>query len=592
MAGRKRSNTAGSIASSLRRAESASELLSGFGSGAPRPDCGLASGSSHGSSSGGAGKQAPYLSQQGKYAAEFDEVREIGAGGFGVVLLARHRLDGRAYAVKKITFHFHPRAAFQSEPLRQTVLHEVSLLSQLDHPNVTRYYTAWVEDEWGKIGAEEEYDTLEGEQEPKQLEEEEEDDDDDEEAAAAAAAVVARPRLCYAVRVYIQMAYYSHDTLHTWLRQPWRSRGGAGGAAGAVAPAAPAAPAVDAEQNMRIFLQAVLGLQHIHEKGLLHLDVKPANILISETDAVKIADFGLSCDVKKSGHSGGGGGSGGGGSGGATEAGEEEDGGDGANAAVQYGGGTPLYAAPELMDRGMGGQGPTHGGGGGGGFTRPSRASDIYSLGIVLLELFHPFGSEMERAKVGPPPPTRSTIHSAFSFFYVLATHSSAYSCPLSLSLSLSLLNLLCCGARREGARRGAPRLPRRGAADAAVAAAPARGRRRARGADAGRFAAAAAGVRGHPGAAHDAGRADGGGFHHGGQRRALAHALAHAQAAAAAGALLRASCRAAAAAGARPHRGRRRRRQQQRRRRRRWRRRRRRRRHRWARHQDWRCLQ
>ena len=165
MPGRKRSNTAGSIASSLRRAESATELLSGFGSGAGRPDCGLASGSSHGSSSGGGGgggKQAPYLSQQGKYAAEFDEVREIGAGGFGVVLLARHLLDGRAYAVKKITFHFHPRAAFQSEPLRQTVLHEVSLLSQLDHPNVTRYYTAWAEDEWGKIGAEEEYDTLEG----------------------------------------------------------------------------------------------------------------------------------------------------------------------------------------------------------------------------------------------------------------------------------------------------------------------------------------------------------------------------------------------------------------------------------------------
>lgn len=44
------------------------------------------------------------------------------------------------------------------------------------------------------------------------------------------------------------------------------------------------------------------GLAVIHEKGILHLDLKPANVLISETGAVKIADFGIS-KIKNKGRS-------------------------------------------------------------------------------------------------------------------------------------------------------------------------------------------------------------------------------------------------------------------------------------------------
>lgn len=36
------------------------------------------------------------------------------------------------------------------------------------------------------------------------------------------------------------------------------------------------------------------GLYHIHSQGILHLDLKPANILITTQGALKIGDFGLS----------------------------------------------------------------------------------------------------------------------------------------------------------------------------------------------------------------------------------------------------------------------------------------------------------
>jgi serine/threonine-protein kinase len=47
------------------------------------------------------------------------------------------------------------------------------------------------------------------------------------------------------------------------------------------------------DEALKITIQAAEGLQAAHEKGIIHRDIKSANIMINEKDQVKIMDFGL-----------------------------------------------------------------------------------------------------------------------------------------------------------------------------------------------------------------------------------------------------------------------------------------------------------
>jgi eukaryotic-like serine/threonine-protein kinase len=88
-------------------------------------------------------------------------------------------------------------------------------------------------------------------------------------------------------------------------------------------------------------VQACAGLQHAHDAGLVHRDVKPANLLIRDDGTLKIADFGIARAAESTRH---------------TQAGTLL--------------GTAAYLAPEQIA---------------GADATP--ASDVYSLGAVLYEL-------------------------------------------------------------------------------------------------------------------------------------------------------------------------------------------------------------
>jgi sulfatase modifying factor 1 len=93
-------------------------------------------------------------------------------------------------------------------------------------------------------------------------------------------------------------------------------------------------------QILHIGLQIARGLQDIHSAGLIHRDIKPANIFITETETIKIGDFGLFSGSA----------------------------GIGQTSNLHNGAGSLHYMAPEQM-------------------RNPTEASDIYSLGVTLYEL-------------------------------------------------------------------------------------------------------------------------------------------------------------------------------------------------------------
>lgn len=122
-------------------------------------------------------------------------------------------------------------------------------------------------------------------------------------------------------RPFLLLEFVDGESLHAVLRR-----------SGALSPA----------RALRILRDVALALGHAHASGLVHCDVKPANILLARNGAVKVTDFGLSQALNRADRS-------------------RLDG-----MIV----GTPAYLSPEqAMAR------------------RPDERSDLYSLGVTLFEM-------------------------------------------------------------------------------------------------------------------------------------------------------------------------------------------------------------
>ncbi|CAD5217744.1 unnamed protein product [Bursaphelenchus xylophilus] len=74
-----------------------------------------------------------------RYRQDFEEIADIGSGGFGRVYKVKSRLDGNFYAVKKI-----PLRSAQTDVLSKTVK-ECKYHASLQDPHIVRYHNAWVE---------------------------------------------------------------------------------------------------------------------------------------------------------------------------------------------------------------------------------------------------------------------------------------------------------------------------------------------------------------------------------------------------------------------------------------------------------------
>ncbi|NWF69241.1 MAG: protein kinase [Chloroflexi bacterium] len=131
---------------------------------------------------------------------------------------------------------------------------------------------------------------------------------------------------------------------------------------------------VDLPTALEAMIQVADALHYIHNRGVLHLDLKPGNILLDTQDGEPfprfvLTDFGIARFVQPSGH-------------------------------VTMFGGTPAYMAPEQF---------------GFGEDKPDRRSDIYQFGIILYELVAgkmPFEGRnfvdyaQKHAYETPPPPS------------------------------------------------------------------------------------------------------------------------------------------------------------------------------------------
>ena len=97
------------------------------------------------------------------------------------------------------------------------------------------------------------------------------------------------------------------------------------------------------DEKIAKFLTAelILGIQHLHKKGILFRDLKPENILIDSDGHIRLADFGLAKQGK-----------------------------EGFDEKAQSFCGSPAYLAPEMLKK-----------------LGVTTSADVYQVGVVMYEM-------------------------------------------------------------------------------------------------------------------------------------------------------------------------------------------------------------
>ncbi|TPX34299.1 hypothetical protein SmJEL517_g03036 [Synchytrium microbalum] len=349
----------------------------------------------------------PYLpstiKSKSRYQTDFQELELLGKGGFGAVFKVRNRVDSRVYAVKKI------RLVSSGDVSK--LLREVQSLSRIQNQYIVRYYQSWFEESDGSVwhaDSEDEFSSSSEDDEDsysESIDESEEEDKPDTNSDWLASREMSRSRSflinpnnpggaaestntpsSVAVTtdsdskssvkpmervLYIQMEYCEKRTLRDLIDE---------------------GPLADNE-IWAYLRQIVEGLAEIHRQGMIHRDLKPGNIFLDADKNIKIGDFGLATTKTDM----------------ASDPRAIYDlvaSNDIEAESLTQALGTPVYVAPEMNVRSPSTStsnsivGGVAGAGGKGIPKIPmyNNKVDMYSLGIVLFEMCHPFGTAMERA--------------------------------------------------------------------------------------------------------------------------------------------------------------------------------------------------
>ncbi|XP_039990841.1 eukaryotic translation initiation factor 2-alpha kinase 1 isoform X2 [Xiphias gladius] len=386
-----------------------------------------------------------FEAQTSRYLSEFEEICRLGKGSYGNVYKVMNKLDGQCYAVKKILI----KKVSKEDCMK--VLREVKVLSSLQHVNVVGYHTAWMEHVQPAAYPQSHLPALES---PGQQDSSDESPDSSNtsssivfqslsQASADAAAretqsvkalvptqmkgqvvcpktmrcipenyvpcvflgkqgpmkssrcpamvwdssalleeessrssielnnnscidkecqqwadkCIAKPskEVQFQLMLYIQMQLCERS-MKDWISErnakpkEQTSRCPYG--------------CVDTEHTVSLLRNILEGVEYIHSRGIMHRDLKPRNIFLHAHDChVRIGDFGLACrDIIVDGHK-------------STTS-------PISDSSHTMGVGTFVYAAPEQLKG-----------------SHYDSKSDMYSIGVLALELFQPFGTEMERIR-------------------------------------------------------------------------------------------------------------------------------------------------------------------------------------------------
>ncbi|RHY45972.1 hypothetical protein DYB30_008431 [Aphanomyces astaci] len=172
---------------------------------------------------------------------KYTKVRCIGAGTYGRVYEAKDRVSGEVVALKKI------KTLNESEGVPVTTLREIVALKSLRHPNL--------------VG-------MKGIVVSKQKDEDDEDEDDPKGGGSTSQDT----RSDYANgSIFLVLEFVAHDL--TGLLQSNHSF---------------------SDLAIKYIMRQLLeGLQYMHDRDVLHRDIKTSNILLTPAYVVKLADYGL-----------------------------------------------------------------------------------------------------------------------------------------------------------------------------------------------------------------------------------------------------------------------------------------------------------